>query len=451
MFTEMRRLHERGPHCRGLVVDTDGVMLGPDCVLVRRTARGFEAADSERLTGLTKSVFADDARLGRLPQVLASVARALDAGDLVKAQLLGLAIPIGKLDEAQLRRLRRAGDLAKDEASFDPDQPRDERGRWTTEGGSGQTSGVGIAGSTAASAATSVFAPELAESLGTLAARLVARLAGPVAALGYVFIPTNRTDFVSGTVEGRPDLSFSRDIEHILSITQTDANGIRTSLFEGRARPDGLYVAANGTVIGRDVGNSVVIDPDALAGAQAVATPAQGPREDDRADGIGPAVIGTGIGIGAGLRIQTDTARNEPKLCPDPGPDQPGNKSDIAIAYQQYVSTLVNSRPLPAGLAVSLFNPASGKDVHFDDCRLNDGTMIEAKGPGYLAMMLKKSEYPWKGAVDKMLDQAERQSQAAAGRRVEWHFAEKAVADYMRGEFEKKRYKVDVYYTPFPG
>src|SRR6185437_2466078 len=135
MFAEMRRLHERGPGCRGLVVDTDGVMLGPDCVLVRRTARGFEAADSQQLAALTKSVFAEDARLRRLPQVLAGVVTALEAGDLVKAQLLGLALRLVKLDDAQLHRLSRPVDLAKDEASFDPNQPRDKRGRWTTEGG----------------------------------------------------------------------------------------------------------------------------------------------------------------------------------------------------------------------------------------------------------------------------------------------------------------------------
>jgi len=40
-------------------------------------------------------------------------------------------------------------------------------------------------------------------------------------------------------------------------------------------------------------------------------------------------------------------------------------------------------RPLPAGMAVSLENPLTGKNVAFDDCRESDGTMIEAKGPGF--------------------------------------------------------------------
>jgi len=33
----MRRLHPRGRESRGVAVDADGAMLGPDCVLVRRT------------------------------------------------------------------------------------------------------------------------------------------------------------------------------------------------------------------------------------------------------------------------------------------------------------------------------------------------------------------------------------------------------------------------------
>ncbi|MGD9614244.1 MAG: hypothetical protein AB7H90_11375 [Alphaproteobacteria bacterium] len=37
----MRRLHERGHDGRGLVVDGEGAMLGPDCVLVHRTPAGF--------------------------------------------------------------------------------------------------------------------------------------------------------------------------------------------------------------------------------------------------------------------------------------------------------------------------------------------------------------------------------------------------------------------------
>jgi len=132
-FARMRRLHARGRRSRGLVVDRDGVALGPDAVLVSHSAAGYRCARTDDLVRLTHLVFAGDARLRRLPTVLARIARALDAGDLVKAQLLGLEISIGELDDSQLARLAGAADLIK--ASFDPSQPRDEGGRWTGEGG----------------------------------------------------------------------------------------------------------------------------------------------------------------------------------------------------------------------------------------------------------------------------------------------------------------------------
>jgi hypothetical protein len=67
-----------------------------------------------------------------MPIVLARITEALAAGNLVKAQLLGLEIPIRDLDDQQIARLRRSGNLSKD---YDPNQPRDERGRWMSIGG----------------------------------------------------------------------------------------------------------------------------------------------------------------------------------------------------------------------------------------------------------------------------------------------------------------------------
>jgi hypothetical protein len=37
----MRRLHPGGGASRGIVVDADGAMLGPDCFLVRRSEDGY--------------------------------------------------------------------------------------------------------------------------------------------------------------------------------------------------------------------------------------------------------------------------------------------------------------------------------------------------------------------------------------------------------------------------
>ncbi len=133
-FARMRRLHQRGPRSRGLVVDRDGVALGPNAVLVRRTPSGYRCVETRDVERVTRTVFARDSRLQRLPLMLAQIAGALDTGDVAKAQLLGLEIPIGELDDGQLARLAAAG-LIK--AGFDPSQPRDDGGRWTGEGGGG--------------------------------------------------------------------------------------------------------------------------------------------------------------------------------------------------------------------------------------------------------------------------------------------------------------------------
>jgi hypothetical protein len=415
MFAEMRRLHERGPDCRGLVVDSDGVMLGPDCVLVRRTVRGFEAADSEQLAGLTKTVFADDARLRRLPQVLAGVVSALEAGDLVKAQLLGLALRLGKLDEAQLRRLSRAGGLAKDAISFDPDQPRDERGRWTTEGGQA------VSG---AAAARMTMPPPRSPWLGEVApaalralGQVASRFAGPVAFLGTLLIPTNRSLITEGTVSGREDLKYEYDEDARIVTLYRDEDGHRTFLLEAKPDFDGIIRDATGRAIGRKIGDSaVVLDPDMLPGA------------DRRIGDKGP------------------------EVCPDPGDDRPGKMKQVAKDYQAQISGL------EPGLAVRLpsrtDDPKRDPHVYFDGCEdAEDGpTMLDAKGPNYLKILRKSPKFFDRFVMQKLLNQADNQLQAANGLRIEWHFAEKEAADHVRDRFAEEGIDIDVEYTPpLPG
>ena len=132
LFTSMRRLYERGPCCRGLAVDREGVALGPHVTLVQRVNLGYRCVGASEMTKLMRAVFAASARLDRLSAVLADIADALERGDLVKAQLLAMCMPIGVLDDEQLVRLAAVGDLIK--AGFDPNQPRDDRGRWSDDG-----------------------------------------------------------------------------------------------------------------------------------------------------------------------------------------------------------------------------------------------------------------------------------------------------------------------------
>jgi hypothetical protein len=54
---KMRRLDSRGPASRGVVVDAEGAMLGPDCVLVRRTAAGYRCLHPAEAAAIQKAAF----------------------------------------------------------------------------------------------------------------------------------------------------------------------------------------------------------------------------------------------------------------------------------------------------------------------------------------------------------------------------------------------------------
>jgi len=129
-FGAARRLSERSTDSYGLAVDKDGVTLGPDFPLIRKTSRGYETATLEELSCLREVVSLGSGGMPRLVGHLESIAKALGAGDLAKARILGLYFPINRLTQSQIDRLTKASALLKE--SFNPDEPRDERGRWTT-------------------------------------------------------------------------------------------------------------------------------------------------------------------------------------------------------------------------------------------------------------------------------------------------------------------------------
>jgi hypothetical protein len=78
--------------------------------------------------------------------------------------------------------------------------------------------------------------------------------------------------------------------------------------------------------------------------------------------------------------------------------------------------------------------------------------MGEAKGPGYDKHLKNENDWPyWYRGLQQIKDQLESQSRAAAGRQVEWHFAEKGPAEYFRRYVEVNRASlpnIQVFYTP---
>ena len=219
-----------------------------------------------------------------------------------------------------------------------------------------------------------------------------------------------------GAVPGDPGLRYTIDHdEGTLRLTRQDSTEAELGVV-AQLGPDGVFrEIATGTPIARAIGGSIVFDAATLA---SVTAPKETARTSDTAVSAADA-----------------DAKQEPNVCPDPGPDVPHGASERAQEYQELISALNNpQRPLPAGLAVSLINPLTGKPVFFDDCRESDGTMIEAKGPGFTNLLDNAIVAP--GIVKKWTDQAQDQVDASDGRGLEWYFAEEEAADKARKAFD---------------
>jgi hypothetical protein len=121
MLERMQRLHSPGPASRGIAVDGEGAMLGPDCVLVRLTADGYRWLD-RAAAGVVQDLLFPGEPPDWLFGQCRRIAKALDLSDIALAQILGLHLAVGELDEHRLKRLALAAPLLK--ANFNPDEPR---------------------------------------------------------------------------------------------------------------------------------------------------------------------------------------------------------------------------------------------------------------------------------------------------------------------------------------
>ena len=91
--------------------------------------------------------------------------------------------------------------------------------------------------------------------------------------------------------------------------------------------------------------------------------------------------------------------------------------------------------------------PGPKKYVDFDG--FNNDVLLEIKGPGYQKLLKKMHGKPWFEGIEEMLDQAQRQFEAAKGVPIEWHFAEREVANLMRKLFKGEEFsEIKVIHTP---
>ena len=216
-------------------------------------------------------------------------------------------------------------DLPKGLRKFSPDQARDDHGRWTSGGGdAGSAEGSSARGSSrsntdapssavpsraeqaaaGAAAEGTILGPLSAEALAGLAT-VAAGFAGAAAAFGLVFIPSPTGGVTSqGAVPGEPGLNYSLNHEEgSLIITRSGPAGDET-ITAAHLGQDGVFRDGTGAPIARAAGSSVVIDLDALHAAAATKE-----KQNDDA------------GANVSAEAQTQTKREEPKLCPYPGPE----------------------------------------------------------------------------------------------------------------------------------
>ena len=106
MFDNMRRLHPRGSLSRGVSVDADGAMLGPDCALVMRTAQGYRAIARNEANALQALVCDEAQNPGRLFWACSRIAEALGRDQLARHLFEDRRLPITVIYSPWLRIMR---------------------------------------------------------------------------------------------------------------------------------------------------------------------------------------------------------------------------------------------------------------------------------------------------------------------------------------------------------
>lgn len=122
---------DQKPNGRGLRCDGDGLFLGRDALLQKDGEGIFEARSEAELQKTLSRVYGGDAGWESQIRSVKLVASALNKGDMAKAMMTAVLMRLPD-PGTPVRIAGTNGALAK--AGYDPDEPRDERGRWTNSG-----------------------------------------------------------------------------------------------------------------------------------------------------------------------------------------------------------------------------------------------------------------------------------------------------------------------------
>jgi hypothetical protein len=133
----MFKLAESRVSNQGLYCGSEGLYLGAS-PLIHHNNGTYRLRPEGEITALLGAVYDPAPDVESLVPRLHTVADALQRGDLAQAMISALLLRLEELSETGLARLAAAEALLK--ANFDPAQPRDQHGRWTTDGSSSSTS-----------------------------------------------------------------------------------------------------------------------------------------------------------------------------------------------------------------------------------------------------------------------------------------------------------------------
>ncbi len=118
------------PGERGLSCTPDGVALA-GITLIRKTPAGFIPRPAGEIASLLKAAYGD--RPMALPSKLDTIAKALNSGDFAMAMIAAVHTQTPELDADAAMRLVQA-DERLTKYNYNPEEPRDQRGRWTADG-----------------------------------------------------------------------------------------------------------------------------------------------------------------------------------------------------------------------------------------------------------------------------------------------------------------------------
>jgi hypothetical protein len=124
---------DQNPKGRGLRCDSDGLFLGCEALLQRDARGNFEARPVAELQKILGRVYGDATNWASRIRSVELVAKALNKGEMARAMMTAVLMRLpAPRDPVRITDVDDV--LAK--AGFNPDEPRDEMGRWTIGGDS---------------------------------------------------------------------------------------------------------------------------------------------------------------------------------------------------------------------------------------------------------------------------------------------------------------------------